>query len=158
MYLCFFGTNKNFQYSSPEPRAARQHSAAPGGGECVMVHLGCWSLDVWVCKSSIHCSSTRCNLHFQWALGLLMQSFWTPRDLCRRHPMQLITCEGSGKVNRTVYPFSFCSIFYFFLPFLFFPSHSAYGGRKKKREHNRFPCNIGLNVLENRNRESSVLN
>lgn len=103
------------------------------GAECVMVHLGCWSLDVWVCKSLIHSSSTRCNLHFQWALGLLMQSLCTPHDLWRRHLIQLITCKGSGKVNRTVYPFFLLN----FLPLPAFPVLTqplSPWGRKKPQQ------------------------
>lgn len=58
-----------------------------------MVHLGCWSSDVWVCKPSIPCSSTRCNLHFQWALGLLMQSLCTPPDLCTLCSSSLVKAQ-----------------------------------------------------------------
>lgn len=103
IYLCF-GTNKNFQCSSPEPMAARQNGAAPGRG--------------WVCDGASgilefgYFSLLVLNLlHIHQASFAFSMSPWpfdakplhTPWPV-QGHLLQLIPCEGSGKVNRTVYP------------------------------------------------------
>lgn len=131
MFL-FFWTNKNFQYSSAELTAARQHGAAPGRG--------------WVCDGASGMLEFGCLgllvlnlLHIHQALFAFTMGPW-PFDAKPLHTPWLVQgapsathpCESSGKVNRTVYPF-FAQFFTSSCLSCSYPATQAMGEKKTQQ-------------------------